>query len=161
MSLRAAIIGPFAPGIEPPPPVTRPVIRIPFARDHPAPDTMPMRKTWAVCAIAVLCLHYPARISGQCLGNAGTIEGTVVDQSGAAIQRAVITLRNAVTGYSQSVVAASDGVFRLVNIPPNQYHLEATAANFKSFSQDVTIRNSVPVPVKARVAIPGRVIIRS
>jgi len=116
---------------------------------------MAMKKTGVVCAIAVLCLQYPARISGQSLGNAGTIEGTVVDQSGAAIQRAVITLHNAVTGYSQSVVAASDGAFRLVNIPPNQYHLEATAANFKPFSQDVTIRNSVPVQVKATLAVAG------
>jgi hypothetical protein len=114
-----------------------------------------MRKPWVACAISLLCLSYPARISGQSLGNAGTIDGTVVDQSGAALQRAVITLHNAVTGYSQSVVAASDGAFRLVNIPPNQYHLEAAASSFKTFTQDVTIRNSVPVQVKATLAVAG------
>ena len=41
------------------------------------------------------------------------------------------------------------GAFRLVNIPPDPYHLEIKAANFAVFSQDVAIRNALPVEMKA------------
>jgi hypothetical protein len=85
----------------------------------------------------------------QSLGNAGTIEGTVVDPSAASVPKATITLTNAVTGYKQSVESDANGVFRLTNIPPNTYHLTATAPGFSSFAQDVPIRSSVPVQVKA------------
>ena len=92
---------------------------------------------------------------GQSLGNAGTIEGTVVDQSGAAIPKAEVHLSNPVTGYSQTTTAGSDGSFRLTNIPPNPYRLEVTAAGFGTTSQEVDIRNSVPVQVKPTLAVAG------
>jgi hypothetical protein len=57
------------------------------------------------------------------MGNAGTIEGIVVDPSGSAVAKAQVSLYNVVTGYRQSAVSASDGNFRLSNIPPNTYHL--------------------------------------
>src|SRR5437868_5647190 len=82
---------------------------------------------------------------GQSLGNAGTIEGLVADQSGGVIGRAAVTIYNPVTGYRQSVISGADGVFRLVNIPPNQYHLEVTAPAFNAFVRDISIRNSLPV----------------
>ena len=90
---------------------------------------------------------------GQSLGNAGTIEGTVADPSGAAVPKAAVTIHNAITGYRQSATAAADGSFRITNIPPNPYQLEVTAAGFSTFAQDVTIRNAVPVAVNAKLAL--------
>src|SRR5260370_2740774 len=92
---------------------------------------------------------------GQSLGNAGTIEGTVVDQSGAVIPKAQVSIHNVVTGYAQSVLSGSDGAFRLGNLPPNPYHLEVKASGFGTFSHDVDIRNSLPVPVKATLSVAG------
>ena len=66
----------------------------------------------------------------QSLGNAGTIEGTVTDQTGASVPDAKVTIKNAVSGYSRSATSATDGTFRLTNIPPNPYHLEVMAAGF-------------------------------
>jgi hypothetical protein len=85
----------------------------------------------------------------QSLGNAGTIEGTVVDPSAASVPKATVTLTNAVTNYKQTVESDSNGAFRLTNIPPNTYHLTATAPGFSTFAQDVVIRSSVPVQVQA------------
>ena len=87
----------------------------------------------AICLLASIGLTTSAL--AQSLGNAGTIEGTVVDPSGATIPQAEVRLSNAVTGYSQSVTTGSDGSFRLVNIPPNPYHLEVTASGFGAFSE--------------------------
>jgi hypothetical protein len=87
----------------------------------------------------VFCLASP--ISAQSLGNAGTIQGTVVDPSGAAVPGAQISIRNVVTGYNQSLQSGSDGTFKLINIPPNSYHLEVTASGFSPFVQEVVNRS--------------------
>ncbi len=98
---------------------------------------------------------FSSSIRAQSLGNAGTIQGTVVDQSGAAIPGADVTMHNPISGYSQTTKSAADGSFRLVNIPPNPYHLEVTATNFSAFAEDVSIRNAIPVQVKASLAVAG------
>jgi hypothetical protein len=94
-------------------------------------------------------------LHAQSLGNAGTIEGTVTDPSGASVPDAMVNITNAVSGYKQSVTTTMDGSFRLVNIPPNPYHLEITAAGFGPFSQDVNVRNAIPVQLKLKLALAG------
>jgi Carboxypeptidase regulatory-like domain len=104
-----------------------------------------MKKALALAVVLSLAVSTFA----QSLGNAGTIAGTVVDQSGALVPKATVTITNAVSGYKQTVASGPDGTFRLVNIPPNPYHLEVSAAGFSAFTQEVTIRNSVAIEVKA------------
>jgi len=106
---------------------------------------------WALACGAVLWFAFPAR--SQSLGNAGTVEGSVVDPSGAVVVKAEVNIHNAVSGYSQSVLSGPDGAFQLVNIPPSQYHLEIRAQGFGVFSQEVTIRNSLPVQIKTMLAV--------
>ena len=98
-----------------------------------------------------------AMAQAQSLGNAGTIEGSVTDQTGASIPDATVTLKNSVSGYSQSTTSARDGSFRLSNIPPNPYHLQITAAGFNNSEQDVTVRNAIPVQVKTKLDVAGGV----
>jgi len=93
----------------------------------------------------------------QSLGNAGTIEGSVTDQTGASIPDAAVTIKNSVSGYSQSATTTRDGSFRLTNIPPNPYHLEITASGFNPSEQDVTVRNALPVQVKTKLDVAGGV----
>jgi hypothetical protein len=103
-------------------------------------------------ALAVLLLLTGLAFA-QSLGNAGTIMGTVADPSGALVPKATVTITNAVTGYKQSVASGPDGAFRLTNIPPNPYHLEVSAPGFSAFTQEVTIRNSVAIEVKATLPV--------
>ena len=102
---------------------------------------------WIFIISSLLSLAAIAR--SQSLGNAGTVDGSAVDQSGAAIPKAEVQIHNPVSGYSQSTISANDGSFQLVNIPPNQYRLEIKASGFTVYSQEVTIRNSLPVQLKA------------
>ena len=96
-----------------------------------------------------------ASAEAQSLGNAGTIEGTVTDQSGASVPDAKVTIKNGVSGYMQSATSGMDGTFRMTNVPPNPYHMEVTAAGFNASEQDVSVRNAIPVQVKAKLAVAG------
>jgi len=114
-----------------------------------------MKRLLALAALLLLACCPTQRVFGQSLGNAGTVEGTVVDPSGGAVAKAEVTLQNPVSGYNQMAVSGSDGMFRLSNIPPNPYHLEVKASGFAVFSQDVDIRNAIPIQVRAMLAVAG------
>src|SRR5262245_19614665 len=109
-----------------------------------------MKGVFALSGLAVLSLH---SVFAQSLGNAGTIEGIVTDPSGATVPKAEVSVHNTVNGYNQTVLSGPDGSYRLTNIPPNPYHLQITAAGFNVFSQDVDIRNAIPVQVKAMLTL--------
>ncbi len=108
-----------------------------------------------MAVLGLLALSSTPSAWPQSLGNAGTIEGTAVDPSGAAIPRATVTIHNPLTGYNQSAITDSNGTFRLVNIPPNPYHLEIKASGFNAFTRDVDVRNSVPERIKAALTLAG------
>src|SRR4029077_2163775 len=77
--------------------------------------------------------------------NSGTILGTVTDPSGAVVAGAMVRLQNSVTGYMQSVTADSSGAFRFNNVPQNNYRLTVDAPGFTATTQNVEVRNSVPI----------------
>src|SRR5215471_16622748 len=64
---------------------------------------------------ALLLCSIPA--FSQSLGNAGTIQGSVIDPSGAAVPNADISIHNAVSGFNQSVKSDAAGAFQFVNVP--------------------------------------------
>jgi hypothetical protein len=114
-----------------------------------------MGRILAVSALGLLFVVLTRPVLGQSLGNAGTVEGMVLDPSGAAIPNATVTIHNMVSGYSQTVTSAADGSFRLVNIPANAYHMDITAAGFDPFAQDLTVRGGLPAQVKANMSVAG------
>ncbi|MCB1023516.1 MAG: carboxypeptidase regulatory-like domain-containing protein, partial [Acidobacteria bacterium] len=70
---------------------------------------------------------------GNATGQSGTskIEGVVLDQTGAAVPGATVTIKNPATGYSRSTVTKDDGTYNFPGIPPATYVIEIEAANFK------------------------------
>src|ERR1700680_172908 len=109
------------------------------------------------CALAVCAIGFVFPVQGlaQSLGNAGTVQGTVVDTSGGVVAGAEVSIKNAISCYNQTTRTGTDGSFRLTNIPPNPYHLEVAAAGFSTFSQDVSIRSGIPIQVKAPLPVAG------
>jgi hypothetical protein len=114
-----------------------------------------MTKTLAFVAVGLCLLLLSHAAFAQSLGNAGTVEGTVLDPSGAAVAKATVAIHNAVTGYRQSTFTNSEGAFRFSNIPPNPYHLEVSASGFAIFAQDIAIRSAVPIQVIAKLSLAG------
>jgi hypothetical protein len=84
---------------------------------------------------------------------AGTIQGTVLDPSGAVVSQATVTIQNALTGYQRKTATDESGQFIFNSVPPNPYRLEVTAPGFAPYQQDVSVRTSVPINLKVSLAI--------
>ncbi|MBY0507931.1 MAG: TonB-dependent receptor [Bryobacteraceae bacterium] len=93
-------------------------------------------------------------LSAQSLGNAGRLEGRVIDPSGAAVAGALVEILNPLTNYRQTMRSEADGGYRFRQLPFNQYHLEVTAPGFAPFTSDFAIRSAVPLnrPIQLKLA---------
>ena len=109
-----------------------------------------MRFARAFLAVQLCLLGWLASGSGiwAQAGNAGTIQGTVTDPSGAVVAGASVTIHNPVSGLDRTSKTDTSGNFSFANVPYNPYHLTVTATGFNSQAQDVDVRSSVPVGLK-------------
>jgi len=103
------------------------------------------------CALIVLA----AGCMAQSVGNSGSVNGTVVDVTGAVVPQARVEIKNPVSGFDRSTTTDSAGKFEFTNVPFNPYHLTVMAAGFSSFAQDVEPRSSVPVSVAVTLQVAG------
>ncbi len=65
----------------------------------------------------------------------GTISGSVVDSSGAAIADAQVTLTNLGTSEKRTQSTGSDGLYSFVNLFPGRYRVDAEKTGFKRTSR--------------------------
>ena len=79
--------------------------------------------------IAVVLLLAVA-VAGQT--NKGGISGTVMDQNGAAIPGATVTVTNVGTGQKQTLTTSEDGAFQVTSLDPVVYSVTVEAAGFKT-----------------------------
>src|ERR1700756_2787226 len=104
---------------------------------------------------AVALVSAGAMAYGQSVGNSGSVNGTVVDSTGAVVPKARVEIQNPVSGFDRSALTDTSGRFEFTNIPFNPYHLTVTADGFASYVQDVEPRSSVPVTVSVKLQIAG------
>jgi hypothetical protein len=70
----------------------------------------------------------------------GTVSGSVVDSSGAAIAAAQVTLTNLGTSEKRIQSVGSDGLYEFVNLFPGRYRVDVEKAGFKRISHtDVVV----------------------
>jgi len=86
-------------------------------------------------------------------GSSGTIRGSVLDPSGAAIKGVAVEIQNPISHYSRATTTDAQGTFEFGNIPYNNYHLSASAAGFQVGIEDVNVRTSVPVELKVNLQL--------
>ncbi|MBV8832391.1 MAG: TonB-dependent receptor, partial [Acidobacteriaceae bacterium] len=85
--------------------------------------------------------------------NSGTVRGTVLDPSGAAVSGSTVEIENPVSHYNRSVQTDSQGHFEFDNVPFNNYHTTAAAKGFQTGTQDVDLRSTVPVDLNYSLKI--------
>jgi len=81
----------------------------------------------AICLAVLLC---PCEVRAQAVSR---INGTVTDQSGAAVPDAKVTVTNVDTNVSQTSVTTSAGTYLIVDLNPGTYIVKVEKAGFKSF----------------------------
>ncbi len=89
----------------------------------------------------------------QSVGNSGSINGTVLDPTGAVVPHARVEIRNPVSGFDQSTTTDASGKFAFTNIPFNPYHLTVAAEGFAAAVQDLEPRSAVPVSVAIKLQV--------
>ena len=67
---------------------------------------------------------------------AGDINGTVMDQSGAAIPGCALTLTDTATGSARKTTSNAQGNFSFLDLPVGTYTLTSTKGGFKTVSQN-------------------------
>src|SRR3954467_7676439 len=65
----------------------------------------------------------------------GTIEGTITDQSGAAVPGVSVTVTNVDTGDSRVIVSNAAGMYRAPLLPLGRYRVSAELQGFRKFEQ--------------------------
>ncbi len=85
--------------------------------------------------VATFLLILPTHhASAQSAGTA-SIQGTIVDATGAAIPNAKVTLTNTETGTSRTTASDGAGLYSLPNVAVGPYSLSVEAAGFQGFTQ--------------------------
>ena len=95
---------------------------------------------------AVLALLSTVNLFSQ--GSAGRIQGTVVDQSGAAIPGATVTILDVQKGTSRTLTTDPAGAYNAPNLLPGTYNVRAEYKGFKTVE-----RQNVPLEVAADIRV--------
>ncbi|HMF78244.1 MAG TPA: TonB-dependent receptor [Bryobacteraceae bacterium] len=108
-----------------------------------------MKSVSAAFAGLVLMLALGAPSYAQSISSgSGTVRGSVLDPTGAAVPGATVRIANPVSSYDRTTQTDSKGNFEFDNIPYNNYHSVASASGFQTAEQDLNIRSTVPIQLK-------------
>jgi len=112
-----------------------------------------MQKNLLIRVFAVLGMGM-AFAAGTALaqGTAGSIGGTVADQTGAVVPGATVTIDNPVSGYTRTTTSDPTGQFRFFNVPFNPYKVTVTEKGFQPFSKSVELASGIAVTVPVALA---------
>jgi hypothetical protein len=114
-----------------------------------------LKMTWLSLTIVLFFPLGGAIVIAQTLGHGGTVEGIVLDPSGAAIVGAEVQLHNVISQYIESATTDSNGSFQFRNVPPNPYHIVVRAPGFQLYNQDISLHGSLPFDLKISLEIAG------
>jgi hypothetical protein len=110
--------------------------------------------TWgSMKFLAFGILLFSACAVGYGQAASGTVRGTVLDTSGAAINGGTVEIHNPVSQYDQTVKTDAEGNFQFLNVPYNNYHMTASAPQFQTGAQDIDVRSAVPLEVKLTLVV--------
>jgi hypothetical protein len=112
-------------------------------------------KSLRATLVVALYLGLALNSYAQSGGSSTTVNGTVLDSSGAVVPNAAVEIRNPVSGFVRDTVTDNSGKFTVSNVPFNPYHLTVAEQGFASFVQDVDVRSVVPINLSITLQVKG------
>jgi hypothetical protein len=102
---------------------------------------LPVAKFTAIALTLVCLIALPsAYLAAQATG--GTIVGTVIDSTGAAVANADVEARSVGTNVAATAKTGDSGLYRFDNLLPGAYKITAKASGFKTISQTADVQVS-------------------
>src|SRR5215831_16729361 len=105
-----------------------------------------------------VCLVLASRVSALAQAGAatGSIRGTVLDPTGAAVAKAQVEARNVLTGYEHKSMTDDQGRFELPLLPVGTYDIQAKAAGFTAYQQrGVLVELARASDLRIRLSVAG------
>jgi hypothetical protein len=113
-----------------------------------------MRNTFLRYLFCTLVAVFLTGVAAKAQVETGQIAGTVIDQSGAVIVGASVTVRNLDTNAERATHTSSTGAFIVTGLPPANYLITVTSGSFKPFSAkgEVTVGGLITVNAKLSIS---------
>lgn len=86
-------------------------------------------------SVAAIAVAASLGAAAPALANQGAIVGASVNESGAVLSNVAVTIKNAETGLTRSVVSDGSGQFRFPLLPPGKYNVEASKTGYNTTTQ--------------------------
>jgi|HubBroStandDraft_1064217.scaffolds.fasta_scaffold04731_2 hypothetical protein len=83
----------------------------------------------------------------------GQIGGTVLDQTGAVVPNAAITVTNLATNVERRAVSSTTGAYLVAGLEPAEYQLTVTAVSFKAFNAKVEVTVGGHITLDAKLSV--------
>jgi hypothetical protein len=103
-----------------------------------------MTRVAGLLLLTALLLVTPSLSSAQ-IGGGGSIQGTVLDTSGAPVPGATVTATNVATGIQTIRQTTQAGVFALAPLQPGTYRVTVSLEGFQTFARDGIIVDALGV----------------
>src|SRR6202790_4715974 len=113
------------------------------------------KKSLHAAFMVFFCLALGFHASAQSVGNSGSINGTVVDPTGAAGDKPTVEIRNPERALARSPTTTAAGYFGFKTIPSNPCPLVGPAEGFAATVRDVGPRSAVPVSLAIKLKVSG------
>src|SRR3979411_3112912 len=106
---------------------------------------MPRAATRAALTALTALTLLTASVSSAQIGGGGSIQGTVLDTTSAALPGATVSATNVATGVDTIRRTTDAGVYALTPLPPGQYRVTVTLDGFQTFVREGIIVDALSV----------------
>ncbi|HEV7902729.1 MAG TPA: carboxypeptidase regulatory-like domain-containing protein [Pyrinomonadaceae bacterium] len=113
-------------------------------------------KTWLASFLSLALVMLSLSVPAGAQEPTGAIEGTVTDPQNAIVVNASVTARNTDTNLTRTVTTSDDGRYSIRQLPPGNYEVTITGANFKkTVFKDVQVAVGQNAALDAELQIGG------
>jgi Carboxypeptidase regulatory-like domain/TonB dependent receptor len=116
---------------------------------------MKLRSTLFVCVMTAMVTCLAPRVSAQVGASTAQLNGTVHDESGGAVPKTNVILRETETNRTYTALTNDNGLFVLPNLPPGHYELTTEAPGFARSTQTgivLTVGQVATIEVTVKIA---------